>query len=390
LASEEVNLMEILGVANRELQHSNFLAWLFNPNESHGLGDLAIKEFIKLYYRENEFQDLGRQTPLSVFDFVNLDFKDLEIRREYKNIDLILLSQANGFCIVIENKIYARESKNQLKKYRNQIESEYSELKHKIFIFLSLEEQDISNEERDYYVSITYSHIVKLLSQVLQRRGLTEKNRFVFEQYLQTLRSMLNQNEEIERIAQSLYQKYKSAFDLVLKYSVLPSNAVEQGALESLVRSDSRLHSNRNFKVFQPQFLYRWSGYLQQAGFLPVGEEVANTKLFYFEFKFRSKRISLEFRIGPGESQIRRNLYQMFLAHPDVFNSVSKRSLSPDWHLAYRKDFVTANEYDKYSDDDDTLSVLIEKRFNEFVNIDLVRIESVFKEELTSRGQNVT
>lgn len=100
LASEEVNLMEILGVAHRELQHSNFLAWLFNPNESHNLGDFAIKEFIKLYYRENQFEDLGLQTKLSVFDFVHLDFDDLEIKREHKNIDLILLSKKNEFCIV--------------------------------------------------------------------------------------------------------------------------------------------------------------------------------------------------------------------------------------------------------------------------------------------------
>lgn len=58
LASEEVNLMEILGVAHRELQHSNFLAGLFNPNESHNLDDFAVKEFIKLYYQENQFEDL--------------------------------------------------------------------------------------------------------------------------------------------------------------------------------------------------------------------------------------------------------------------------------------------------------------------------------------------
>jgi hypothetical protein len=31
LVNEEVNLMEILKVSHRELQHSNFLAWFFNP-----------------------------------------------------------------------------------------------------------------------------------------------------------------------------------------------------------------------------------------------------------------------------------------------------------------------------------------------------------------------
>ena len=48
LAKEEINLMSILSVAHRELQHSNFLAWLFDPRESHGQKDYFIKEFIKV------------------------------------------------------------------------------------------------------------------------------------------------------------------------------------------------------------------------------------------------------------------------------------------------------------------------------------------------------
>ena len=139
LVNEEINLMSILRIAHKELQHSNLLAWLFDPNESHKLGDFFIKEFIKLYFKENEYQDLGNtKSKLSVFDFVQLDFSDLEIRREHKNIDILILSKSNDFCIMIENKIYANEANGQLKKYREYIEKQYSSYKHKIFIYLSL------------------------------------------------------------------------------------------------------------------------------------------------------------------------------------------------------------------------------------------------------------
>jgi hypothetical protein len=222
LVNEEVNLMDILRVSHKELQHSNFLAWFFNPTESHNLDDFALKEFIKIYFKENQFQNLGNETGLSVFDFVQLDFDDLEIRREYKNIDLIFLSRKNEFCIVIENKIYSPEKKGQLEKYRKLIESEYPDFKHKIYIYLSLYDQQISESEQDNYVQLNYEHIIKLIEQVIssQRLKLADKTRFVFEQYLQTLKSMLNKNEEIEKVAQQLYKKYKSAFDLVFKYSV--------------------------------------------------------------------------------------------------------------------------------------------------------------------------
>lgn len=113
---EEVNLMDILNISHRELQHSNFLAWLFNPQETHGLGDYVLKEFIKIYFKENEYQNLGGDSGLSVFDFIELNLDDLIIKREHKNIDLLFLSKNNKFCMIIENKIYSSEGEGQLKK----------------------------------------------------------------------------------------------------------------------------------------------------------------------------------------------------------------------------------------------------------------------------------
>ena len=40
-------LFDILGVARQENPHSNFLAWLLDPNESHGMNDFAIKRFLE-------------------------------------------------------------------------------------------------------------------------------------------------------------------------------------------------------------------------------------------------------------------------------------------------------------------------------------------------------
>lgn len=146
LANKEVNLMSILRVSHRELQHSNFLSWLFDPNATHGLGDYAFKEFIKIYFQENEFQSLGVENGLSVFDFFSLDFDDLIIKREFKNIDLLFISPKNKFFMLIENKIYSRESRGQLEKYRNIVNKLYAEYNHQIYIYLSLKDQRVSPE----------------------------------------------------------------------------------------------------------------------------------------------------------------------------------------------------------------------------------------------------
>lgn len=390
LASEEVNLMEILGVERRELQHSNFLAWLFNPHESHNLGDFAIKEFIKLYYRGNQFEDLGLQTKLSVFDFVHLDFDDLEIKREHKNIDLILLSKKNAFCIVIENKIYSTEGKGQLKKYRSWIENEFPNFKYKIYIFLSLFEQDISEEEQEYYLQLDYTHIVKLIEQIIQTRNLADKSRFVFEQYLQTLKSMLNQNEEIEQIAQNLYQKYKSAFDLVLKYAeptqrglVGNTNLVELIKNEPTIRS---LNTNNSWIYFLPVFLDELLPKLKEKGIVPNNYDFTNDNVFLFEFSVRKEYINFSCKIGRGDQNVRKNLYELYSRHQDFFDKVVKKDgrLSKEWHQAYQKKLVSKSDYEKSVEDEDfDINQLIEKRFRDLVDKEFPKIEEIFRKELS-------
>lgn len=379
LVNEEVNLMDILRVSHKELQHSNFLAWFFNPTESHNLGDFALKEFIKIYFKENQFQNLGNTTGLSVFDFVQLEFNDLEIRREYKNIDLIFLSPKNEFCIVIENKIYTAEKKGQLEKYRKLIESEYPDFKHKIYIYLSLEDQLITESEQDNYVQLNYGHIIKLLEQVVlsQRLKLADKTRFVFEQYLQTLKSMLKKNEEIEKVAQQLYKKYKSAFDLVLRYSVPTDNGAIWNKILDLIKNEKTIRpfqSSKTYIRFQPNYLYDNLKELKSYGLVSQTDDLTNNWIFLFEFNLRNNQVTFDCKIGVSDQPEREKLYDIYKKHNNTFTKVVKANglLRPQWHQAFQKQIITQNEYQKYFDNDNVdIEQLIEKRFRVLIDKDL-------------------
>ena len=289
LVNEEVNLMDILRVSHRELQHSNFLSWLFDPNATHGLGDFAFKEFIKIYFKENEFQNLGVENGLSVFDFIHFEFDDLIIKREFKNIDLLFLSPKNKFFLLMENKIYSGERAGQLKKYRNIVNELYAGYNHQIYIYLSLKDQIINEEEAKYYVQLNYSHIIKLLERILlnPQLNLADKTKFVFEQYLRTLKSMLNQNKEIEEITKSLYRKYRSAFDLVFKYNASTETTEIGEILNELIKNESVIkdfHSNKTYLRFQPNFLYENSEKLIQNGLLTSLDNLKDNWVYLFEF----------------------------------------------------------------------------------------------------------
>jgi hypothetical protein len=391
LVNEEVNLMEILGVSRKELQHSNFLAWFFNPEETHNLGDFALKEFIKIYFKENQYQNLGKETGLSVFDFIHLDFDDLEIRREYKNIDLIFLSRKNQFCIVIENKIYSSEKKGQLEKYRNSIEKEFSDFKHKIYIYLSLEDQQITESEQNYYVQLNYDHIIKLIEQVISSRRLkiADKTRFVFEQYLQTLKSMLNKNEEIEKVAQQLYKKYKSAFDLVYKYAPNINNVI-WNKIHSLIQGEESIipwksyYSNyyKKYLRFQPKFLHDNIQSLRDHGLISPTDDLTNNWMFAFEFIIQdNNQVTFACKIGSGDQQAREKLYAIYMKHKDVYTQVAKLNKLKAWHPAFQKEILSSSEFE---DESTNIEQLIEKRFRELIDKDLPKLIEKLKEEINS------
>lgn len=394
LVNEEINLMSILRIAHKELQHSNLLAWLFDPSETHKLGDFFIKEFIKLYYKENEYQDLGNtESKLSVFDFVNLEFNDLEIRREHKNIDILILSKSNGLCIMIENKVYAKEGYGQLTKYRNYIESEYSSFKYKIYIYLSLFEQDISESETEFYVQLTYQHIKKLVLQILNNQSISiaRNTRFVLEQYLQTLKTLMNENEEIEKTARELYKRYKSAFDLVFKYAS-PSNAnLVPHNLRNLIQNQPQIrsfHTNNSYVRFQPEFLYENIDKLKEKGFITEGDTLENNWLFLFEFHITSTFIFFDLKIGEyHDTDCRQRVFEFYKRNKEFFNRVIKKEgkLSPSWHLSFQKRIITTPEYNKFLESDhDNLDEIIEKRFGELMKKNLPTIQKIFEEELNN------
>lgn len=380
LVNKEVNLMDILRISHKELQHSNFLAWLFNPNETHNLGDYALKEFIKIYYRENQFQNLGNNAGLSVFDFVQLDFDDLEVRREYKNIDLIFLSKSNQFCIVIENKIYSPEKVGQLEKYRNITETEYPDFKHKIYIFLSLKDQNISEAEREYYVKLNYDHIIKLIDQILnnQRLNLAYQTKFVFEQYLQTLKSMLNKNEEIEKVAKQLYKKYKSAFDLVYKYSDPSGNNELWEILESLIAKENSIRkftSNRTYLRFQPNYLYDNIQELRKIGFVSETDDLSNNWVFLFEFHFTGNQIFFDFKIGSGDQIIRQKLFEFYKKNKDVFPLINNgKGILKQWHPVFRKEILSSSEYESYSENSIEIENLLVTRFADLIHVEIPKL----------------
>ena len=51
-ATANFNIFNALKLQNNEIRHSNFLAWLLSPFETHKLGNYFLKEFLKSAIRD--------------------------------------------------------------------------------------------------------------------------------------------------------------------------------------------------------------------------------------------------------------------------------------------------------------------------------------------------
>ena len=129
-ADDKPNIFQILRVTNAEIRHSNFLSWLLDPSSNHNLGDIVLKGFIKEIINHSDMFD-------DEFTIENIDFVDVEVRREWENIDLLVKIDSYVFCI--ENKIFSDEHSDQLTRYKNKVEESFPDLK-KIYIYLNPQE----------------------------------------------------------------------------------------------------------------------------------------------------------------------------------------------------------------------------------------------------------
>ena len=151
---ENFNIFNVLGLSTSEVRlHSAFLAELLNPNGDHGLGDKFLDAFLKIVIKREK----------TIFEFdtksakVFCEFYIGNISENYTEggrID-IFIQDDNKQTIIIENKIYADDQKNQLLRYHNYAENIIGSNKY-IILYLSLEEGDepskdsLGNKQFDY------------------------------------------------------------------------------------------------------------------------------------------------------------------------------------------------------------------------------------------------
>ncbi len=207
--TDHFNLFDVLKISRTEIRHSNMLGWLLNPHENHGMGDTFLKSIIQELVRNDSN---GRY---DIFQTLLLNFYSFMVYREWKNIDLLLISDQEQCIIAIENKIGTHEHSDQLNRYRKILESEYPSYT-KMLIFLTPGGESPSDTKN--WDSLNYTSIADILWNLKNELELRTDIKLLIENYIDIIRRDIVEDQALIEICNRIYAKHKKALDLIFEY----------------------------------------------------------------------------------------------------------------------------------------------------------------------------
>lgn len=296
------NIFETLSIVRTEIRHSNVLAWFLNPNETHGLNDYFLKEFIKLVYRNNT--SLYKDFQLE--DIFLWNYENVEVFREKKLIDILIVENINKFVIVIENKIDSKEHGKQLNNYQKFIEEEYSDYK-KMYVYLTKTGEEPSDSS--LWGTFSYENILENILDECVKKADSKVKEFISD-YQTILRRYIVGDTRIEEICRKIYNNHKKALDLIYQYKPDLTFEVSTYLLE-IVKTFEFLKVKTSVKAivrFSDDFLDGINSRYKDVS----GKWVKEKSVILFEFKIHEKNITLSTVVGPTTDSSRNEIINYY------------------------------------------------------------------------------
>lgn len=352
------NIFKTVGVNHYENTHSAILAEFLNPNGSHGLKAEFLKLFLKNLPNENKSF------------FSDDDCEKAKVTTEYYTqegrIDIFIKSA--GKAIIVENKIYAEDQWEQLKRYQKFAKDNLGDNNY-LILYLTLFGIEASEHSGKgvNYTSISYEDtIIKWLEESVHLASRYPLIRETIIQYVNHLKQLTNQDMDTknsEEILEILYKKenievvlniinntselYKKIISVYLVPSI--KNIAEEMKLNFYVNPDFLNGSAGTYFQFYKQ---EWNHLALRFAF-----DHNNYSGFYWCFHVRN-----------DEDVFYKNIRNKFL-NWNLSAATDKKPYGDTWHIDYRywnsdvfMDIVNGNFVEKIRRDIEQALMEIEKK----------------------------
>jgi len=334
--ANKFNIFDVLKISRTEIRHSNMLAWLLDASENHGMGDAFVKGVMQRVVENDE------ESRYDIFELLLLDFSSFTVYREWKNIDLLLVSEKEQLVIAIENKVGSHEHDDQLNRYRHILENEYVNFR-RICIYLTPDGEEPSDVEN--WSILTYRDVVEVLENIKDRENFSTGVELMICNYIDILRRDVVEDERLVEICNKIYRKHRRALDLIFEnrtdeYSQL-SEKIKSILKEESVKRNLYFEnfSRRDWIPFHTEFMNR---------LLPPMEETVsswNTKYTYsYWFRMDEDRFEVIFEVGGinvPDLQMK-NIFKLI----DILKPEDKKKTNFKYKRLYRTKWYHCGEED--------------------------------------------
>lgn len=317
------NIFDALRIDRVEIRHSNFLAWLLDPNESHGQGGLFLRALLMDLFktaRENGFP-----CPVSPIELDGEDLRGVEIRREWKHIDLLISCDQPRFVVAIENKIDSGEHSGQLKRYVDTVKAEFGDVP-TMYVFLTVEGDEPSEED---WVPYSYGDVHRVLSRVRNANATSVGEDVIafLDHYLRLIRGRLMDDPKIDELCSRIYKNHRQAIELIYERG----RPQLRGIVEEL---REMIRSRKKYEVYPEGGS---SVYFIPLSWLevlpPIREKPPHEPSQWFIFEFRLSQGQADFWLYACptiDGRLRRRIVERLVQDPQEFGLKSIFSKIPE------------------------------------------------------------
>ena len=358
------NIFDALSIVNAEIRHSNFLAWLLDPNESHGQGPLFLKAVL---------MDLLRQSPpeLRPFSPVKLDGAELrgvDVRREWQNIDILITCKDPAFVIAIENKIKAGKY-NPFEEYEKRVKTQYPSTP-TMFVLLTIDGSELEDYE---WVPYRYEDIHNALTRVRKTHApsIGDDVLVFLDHYTRLIGSRFMDDPKIDELCQTIYKNHRQAIELLIEHTNRSGSVMAEVAsalseidgLEILNVTSVQLHAIPR----------SWRGVLPPIGVESSYDKQEWIRLYFEHVRSENKLYFTSMACPTSDASLRERIVSGLVreGRPLGLNAAMKR-VKPQWTRLSKSETIIRWKADEQPSADQIRETVLKK-----VNSFLQRAESV-------------
>lgn len=239
----QFNIFKALRADRNELRHSNMLAWLLDPEESHGLDDLFVRRWLMRVLNQAAITNIKPAGWISPVAVDVLEVERIEVHRELDNIDLLFtIHTGTGaeWTICIENKINSTQGHDQLARYHETVERRFSGSDRRLYVFLTKNAEVPAHAE---FIPVTYSEVNQVLAScvALKRDAMAADPLLLIDHYQQLLAEDFVDESETNQLARQIYMRHRRALDFIFEHRVDPVYEMTYALEAALAKSAEQL-----------------------------------------------------------------------------------------------------------------------------------------------------